>query len=146
MKSPLKRILRLRSLLEDSSRSELEKRMRVFQTLDDLRRGELEAAATERLTAAENLLRPNEASVQTLKAWQQADLVGTLATQRAAKLTPTVQAAEQLAAVGRGEYLERRKERRQVEIILEAKSEAARQQADRREQSRLDDWFAMRSR
>lgn len=143
MKSPLKRILRLRSLLEDSSRNELEKRMRVFRTLDDLKRAELEAAARERQNAAERLLAEEQNGLQI---WRQAHVVGRLAEQRATKLTPTVNAAEERVAASRGEYLERRKERRQVETILEAKSEVARQQADRREQARLDDWFAMRPR
>lgn len=143
MKSPLQRILRLRSLLESSSRSELEKRLRTYHMLDDLRRAEAAAAAGERRHAVESLLL---AENSTLHAWRQADVVGGLAEQRAARLAPTVKAAEDRMTISRGEYLERRKERRQVETILEEKVEAERQQAERREQARLDDWFAMRSR
>lgn len=56
-------------------------------------------------------------------------------------LIPLARAAERRVAEERERFMERRKERRQVERMLESAAERARAERERREQRELDDWF-----
>ena len=47
-------------------------------------------------------------------------------------------------ALGREEFFERRKERQQVESVLDAEKARLREEQERRTQRELDDWFGMK--
>lgn len=140
MRHPLDRLLRLRSLLEDVSRLELEARLqelaqvesalvRSQETSRDMRRqsflGIVQGRSTERLEAK---------AVGEWVAWGQGAL-------DRARRSKTVEVSAAKSA-----YLERRKECRQVESVIEAKAAADAIERSRREQREVDDWFGQQSR
>jgi hypothetical protein len=139
MRHPLDRLLRLRSLLEDVSRLELEARLQELAQVESalvraqeigraMRRqsfvGIVQGHSTERLEAE---------AVSEWVAWGH----GALEKARRGK-TVEVSAAKSA-------YLERRKECRQVEGVIEAKAAADIIERSRREQRELDNWFGQES-
>ncbi|WP_446742349.1 flagellar FliJ family protein [Silvibacterium acidisoli] len=146
MKSPLDRILRLRTLLEDSGRTELERRAQLLRGLEATQRAELDSSAGERKRAFESVAAPGAGHEQAPSTWREAHAAGGYAAQRAARLFPAIAAAEQRTAAAREAYLERRKEKRQVATVLEQKQAELQYERARREQAMLDDWFSMRRR
>jgi flagellar export protein FliJ len=140
LKHPLDRLLRLRSLLADVSRLELEARLQEL--------AQVESALT-RLQQTRRAMRQRSfagiAGAQNAD-WLEAEVVGEwvageLGVFEKARQQKTVEANTAKAA-----YLERRKECRQVETVIDAQSAAAAIERDRREQQELDDWFGQRSR
>lgn len=134
MKHPLHRILRLRSLLEEISRLNLEFR------LQDL--AQLESSALhieqERRTAVRSRY---ELIGQKNSGWQEAILLeGWLEKER--YFLDSARDQKMLAVdEAKAEYLERRKEYRQIENVIEVKAAAQAIASRRREQQELDDWF-----
>lgn len=63
---------------------------------------------------------------------------------RERQLEPLARAAADRVAEGREEYFARRKERRQVESVLESERARLRIERERRAQRDLDDWFGMK--
>lgn len=148
MKTPLTRLLRLRSLLEESSRMELERRAAIASALELARDRERERARACRERAAETVIQSDVGSEEQMAdlarlreaEWRSADVADGCAQ----RIVPLAQAAERRLAAGREEFLARRKERRQVERVLESAVERARVERERSEQRELDDWFGMR--
>lgn len=60
------------------------------------------------------------------------------------QLEPLARATARRVAEGREEFFERRKERQQVEIVLEAERANLRAEQERKDQRSLDDWFGMK--
>ena len=140
MKHPLDRLLRLRSLLEDVSRLELEARLqelaqvesalaRSEQTIREMREAGFSGIAQDK---SEDWLEAQAVSDWT--AWEH----GVFEKARQRK-SSEVNAAKAV-------YLERRKERSQVESVIEASEAEMAMERSRREQRELDDWFGQRSR
>jgi hypothetical protein len=139
----LARLLRVRHLLEESSRMELERRAALAARVEELREGERAKirAGRERALASICGSGPEEDRLRERSMeWRSAED----AARREQQLEPVSQAAARRVAEGREEFLERRKERRQVERVLEAEQERLREEQERRTQRGLDDWFGMK--
>ncbi len=137
MKHPLRRVLKLRALLEERSRRELERRNAEVRRLDSVaeeERAQARAArgdALRRLTAGEAEWRVEVSDAEVLAG-------------RSAGLRALAESRRPGLEAARAEMLERRLERRQVEtLVTEAAAEGARDEG-RREQKRIDDWFQSR--
>jgi hypothetical protein len=151
---PLVRIFRLRALLEEVSRAELE---RLAQQASQVER----ALARERgLTLASRReafsLIPGVKSYQTgsvadtgpadqavKEKWIVAEAAGDMAQYRERQLEPLAHAAARRVEAGREEFFARRKERQQVETVLQNEAALRRINQEHRDQRALDDWFAM---
>jgi flagellar export protein FliJ len=139
MKDTLGRLLRLRSLLEDVSRLELELRLQklaqIEARLDHLGKN-IKADRSRRfigIMQSDSTLRAETEALIELATWQQEMLSG-----EHQKKTAEADAAK-------AEYLERRKELRQVESVVEARSARNAVARSRAEQRALDDWFSLKS-
>lgn len=131
---------------------ELERRTSVASTLERVRERERLSARESRARAVEAIYQANAESAGAVKGnaedqnrlreaeWRSAESF----TGRERQMVPLVRAAERHAAEGCEEFLERRKERRQVERVLESAAERERVERERREQRELDDWFGMK--
>jgi len=139
MRRSLDRVFRLRSLLEDVSRVELEARLQELALVEDAlsRSQEIERDMRGQsfmgITEGRNRQRVESESLSEWMAWER----GVYEKARRRKAT-AVDAAK-------AEYLERRKECGQVKSVMEAKLSAVAIVRSRREQRELDDWFGQRS-
>jgi hypothetical protein len=140
VKHPLDRLLRLRLLLEDVSRMELEvclQELAQVETVVALRnegRKTIRQQSFAGFAGADNAVWIEAEAMSEWTAWEQ----GILETARQKK------AAE--VSVAKASYLERRKEYRQVKSVIEARMAELAMEQTRREQRELDDWFGQRSR
>ena len=147
MSSSLQRVLRIRAMQEELARSELEaeaahlrgiERRAAEATGDALASRERWFAAVERGTAVDEaeaeLARAAEESVWELAVWRRG---------RAEGRRPAQQAEVERA---RAEYFDGRRERMQVESLVEAAKSLERSLEERAEQRRLDDWYQSRPR
>jgi hypothetical protein len=143
MSAPLIRLLRLRSLLEESSRMDLERRAAVAASIDRAQQRERQLIRESREQALSNICEgsptADQAEQRTI-AWSNAES----ATWREQHLQPLVLAAARRVAESRAEFLDRRKERRQVETVVDAEQARLRAEQERRAQRELDDWFGMK--
>ena len=149
VKSPLARIFRLRRLLEEVSRVELEKRAQLAARIERARQAERESALRSQheafltiATATERNI-PGIADQSAREQWMLADALRGIAERRERQLAPLAKAAARQVELGREEYLLRRKEKQQVETVLRDQAALRRVEQERREQRNLDDWFAM---
>ena len=83
---------------------------------------------------------PAEQARQRSTEWTSAEA----AAWRERQLASLAEAASRRVEEGREELSERRKERRQVESVLDAETARLRADTERRVQRELDDWFAMK--
>jgi flagellar export protein FliJ len=138
MKHSLYRLLRVRSLLEDVSRLELEAKLQELAQIESALTHSRETTREMRqrhfagIATAQN---SDRLEAQVLSEWV-ARQQGAFERARHQK-TADVNAAKEA-------YLERRKESRQVEGVIEAGEAAAAIELNRREQRELDDWFGQR--
>jgi hypothetical protein len=156
----LKRLLRIRSLLEEASRAELERRVIESARVDRALRREAEGARQLRYEGLAPLLncestdcgstdsggilaeqgrRETEAEGQSRFLAEQERATGA---QRRRQLERMAAQEMQRVAASREEFLARRKERRQVEMLLQSEARDRAVDEARREQRHLDDWFA----
>jgi hypothetical protein len=143
MAAPLARLLKLRSLLEESSRMELERRAALAARIDLAQQRERESIWESRERALEKICENGSAIEQARQRtteWMNAEN----AAWREQQLQPLVQATARRVAEGREEFFERRKERLQVESVLDAERARLREEQERRTQRELDDWFGMK--
>jgi len=140
MPGTLARLLRLRSLLENSSRMELERRAAVAARIDLAQQRERETIRTSRIQAMETICEGPavEHTQQRTVEWTSAES----AAWREEQLQPLARTAARRLAAAREEFLDRRKERRQVESVLDAERARLQFEQERRQQRSLDDWFA----
>jgi hypothetical protein len=142
MANPLLRLLRLRSLLEDASRMEVERRAALAARIDSAQKRERECLRSSREQALRNICEdisaPEQARHRTAE-WMSAES----AAWREQQLQPLAQAAQRRVAEARENFFEHRKERQQVESVLETQRARLRVEQERRIQRELDDWFGM---
>lgn len=140
--NPLLRLLRLRSLLEDSTRMKIERRVALAALIDGACRRERQSLRNSReqalRTICEDVPGPEQAQHRTA-AWMNAEA----AAWRGQQLQPLAHTAQRRVAETREEFLTRRKERQQVESIVEAQRARLKIEQERRIQRELDDWFGM---
>jgi hypothetical protein len=133
-----RRLLRIRELEQEQSRVALE------SSVSELRRLErADAAACQRNQGGRRLV---NASVRSgVLDDRIAGLEETRAGERFARaLAPRIEAAAQDVETLREDFLTRRMERRQVETLIEEAEVVDAQQAERRAQQAIDDWFRNR--
>lgn len=136
----LRRLTRIRELEEEQSRLALEAAARIREQAA----AELLAAHQEQLDGRSDLVRGVEHNDPRDR---QTGLIRMqVATRHAEHLRPQLQQLDKQLARQRDEYLARRTARRQVETLLGEAELRARQEADRRAQQMLDDWFGRKRR
>jgi len=141
MAGTLDRVLRVRALLEDVSRMELEKRsralMRIEQAIAQERRMRKEsyAAIFHNLTVTGDDL-GHERVI--------AEVSAEIAFLREERFKVLAQSESRHAEYAREEFLARRKERRQVNAVLDAEASGREVEKVRRTQRVLDEWFSLR--
>jgi len=130
VKSSLERLHRLRGLLEGTSRIELEMRLKETALLES------EALA----------LRQEQHRALTTAGDLEAAVVAQLARWREQVIEAALLKKLQEMECAKAEYLERRKERRQVESVLSERRMFESVERNRREQRTMDDWFGQKMR
>lgn len=142
MSASLTRLLRLRSLIEESVRMELERRAAFAARVDGAQQRERQSIRNSRELALKAIWEeaPARQALQRSTEWASAEA----AAWREQQLAPLAEAASRRVAEGRGEFFDRRKERQQVESVLDAEKARLRTESERRTQRDLDDWFAMK--
>jgi hypothetical protein len=141
MAGSLDRLLRIRTLLEESSRMELERRASFAARIDQAQQRErdtMRASGEQAMkTICEDTPTIEQAQQRTVE-WSTAEA----AAWREHQLQPLARATAHRVAEGREDFLERRKERLQIESILDAARTRLSNEQDRRAQRDLDDWFS----
>lgn len=140
MPAALARLLRLRSLLENSSRTELERRAALAARIDRAQELERQTIRASRAQALKTICEGGpaiEQSQQRTTEWSSAEA----AVWREQQLQPLAAATARRVAEARAEFLERRKERQQAESVLDAERRRLQADQQRRAQRDLDDWF-----
>jgi hypothetical protein len=147
----LERVLRVRALLEETSRMELEKRVKVLERLENAMASERRSLQESREALFRVLTDVPSADASLMdEALQRgeerifAEAAGEVARWREQRLMPLVVGEGRKMAGAREEFLERRKERRQVETVLDAVTAREGVERLRREQRDLDAWFSQR--
>ena len=143
MAAPLARLLKLRFLVEESSRMELQRRVALAARIESVQQRERESVRESRERALDKICADDSAieqAQQRTTEWSNAES----AAWREQRLEPLAQATARRVAEGREEFFERRKERRQVESVLDAQRARKRTEQERRTQRDLDDWFGMK--
>lgn len=153
MKTPLTRLLRLRALLEESSRMELERSTAAASAISQARERERGNARVSRARAAEAIFQSSGQSNVASAAARLDDLArlreaewrcAAMSAGDEQRIVPLARAADRRVAKEREGFMERRKDRRQVERVLESAVERAHLERERHEQRELDDWFGMK--
>ena len=142
MKRPLRRLLRVRALVEEVARLQLEKRTAEMRALTLAAEHQQEIVRSARSLAIEDLTGGQTSGTES---WCLRIADAALAHSREARLEALADAAKPGIVQAGEELLERRVERRQVEILHEAEMQAEEQRQIRQDQSRTDDWFQSRS-
>lgn len=143
MRAQLERLLKLRALVEESSKLELERRAALAARIDRAQERERSSMRESRAEVVKTVVNPCEAAEQSRQRTLEWSNVESAAW-RERQLHPLAQATARKVEEARAEFFERRKERRQLESVLEAQRVRERVERDRRIQRDLDDWFGMK--
>lgn len=138
----LGRLLKIRRLLEDSSRAELERRVVFAARIERARERDKAAILRSREQALAAIIEEDnsvqeQADRRTLE-WSDAEN----AAARRQQLRTMADAAENRVIEAQVAFLSRRTERRQLESVLDAELERQKREQERRAQRLLDDWFS----
>ena len=136
MRKNLRQVLRIRALLEDRARAELESRTQAVRQLENAADRERSGAMASRSDAV-GLLTAGEDSAL----WQLDLADAEILEWKSERLRAQAEAEKPAAAAAREAMLERRRERRQAETLVEAAERLEEQERVRREQRQVDDWF-----
>lgn len=140
MERSLTRVLRLRALLEDVSRIELEAQLQELTRIEGALAESEKAGTAMRqriflgIAQGQNGDRAEIGLLSEWIAWERR-----LYEKKRRSKAVTVDASK-------AEYLERRKEHGQIRSVIEARMSAAAIESRRREQRELDDWFSRQGR
>lgn len=142
MSVTLGRLLKIRRLLEDSSRAELERRVGFAARVERARERDKAAILRSREQALAVIIDEDnsvqeQADRRTLE-WSNAEN----AAARRQQLRTMADAAENRVIEAQVAFLARRTERRQLESVLDAELERKKREQERRGQRLLDDWFS----
>ena len=140
MKHPLARLLRLRSLLEEVSRVELET---CLQELAQIERALVHSQDTGRVMRRRSFSGIDHAATAERL---ESEALGAWVIREQEILRQACQSKTSEVEVAKKVYLERRKESRQVSSVIEARAAADVIESGRREQRELDDWFGQQTR
>lgn len=140
MSRALKRLMRVRQLMEDMSRAELMQYRAAQNAMQMEVAAEREFSANARLQAWQVLQSKPEREL----AWHLHIADSERSQQRAERWQQLAQDANSVIEKAQEAYLQERKQRMQVEILLEEQSAARALGENRREQQQVDEWFGMR--
>jgi hypothetical protein len=135
-KRSLEGVLRIRVLLEDLARAELETRTQAVRRLESAADRESAGALDSRNHAVRRLMDDRDRD-----AWLVDLADAEILDWKSRGLRAQAETQKPAAAVARDALLDRRRERRQVESLLAASERAEEQERLRREQRQADDWF-----
>jgi hypothetical protein len=138
MKRKLDRILRIRELVEDLSRLDLEGKAAELRNLK-MRAESQRRLALETRAAAVRILTDTDSTKS--QPWQMRIADAKIFDWKDAKLQALARAEQSVIDKAREELLERRRERLQVEILHTNAVHEDEKSRIRREQNRTDDWF-----
>jgi hypothetical protein len=154
---PLARVLRLRALLEEVSRIELEKAAWESLRIERARERENEMAQAAKREAfslmaeADRQAKNEEGGDKANREFTRpvtneglilAEAAVDMAMWCERRLEPMAHAAMRRVEAGREEFFLKRKERQQVEAVLQDQAARCKVEQERRQQRILDDWFA----
>lgn len=139
MKRSLTRLLRVRELMEDLAQFDFERRSAEMAALEQAAGQQRRLAESTRAEAAENLI--EEQPEAWLSKRTDAEILGW----KRGRLEALAQAAQPVVNQKRQQLLERRTERRQVEMLQAEAARAEEKDRHRQEQNRTDDWFQSRA-
>jgi hypothetical protein len=151
MTTAFERILRIRSLLEDASRADLERQAHQVTRVEEALRHEAEAVSqlciegfVEALNVSETHATPIESGWISKEEGRRslAEIERQIGIQKILQLKTLAQRENQKMFDFRQEFLKRRKERRQIEILVDAQIRMRSGREQSREQRALDEWFA----
>lgn len=142
MKRPLLRLLRMRELVEDLARREMEGKGAAMRLLEEAAEQQRQMARSTRALAIEDLAGEG---MQGGEAWQLKIADAELAQWTEMRLKAFAEAARPGVERAREELLERRMERRQAEILHTAAVQREEKSRVRDDQNRTDDRFQSRS-
>ncbi len=138
MSKTLSRVLRLRILVEETSRLELEAESQQLRRLELKVEDAVQQAHVSREGAFDGLHRGDAES------WLLEEGCCELAEWQGGRLRGLEQEQASRVAALREAFLQRRKETRQVETLLDAYNALLQIEQGRREQAALDEWFNLR--
>lgn len=133
----LKRVLRLRSIFEEISRTELAAEAQRARQLESAVDQKHLAIARHRRESFEGLGQADTDS------WVLAEQAREVAEWQVQQIAPLAEQQSLRVAAARDVFMERRNERRQVETVIENRQAEIERMQGRREQQELDEWFAM---
>lgn len=139
MKHRLQRVLRVRAVLEELSRLELEERTAAVQRLERAAEQQQQRADAARAQSLGLLF-----SEQT-DGWQTQIVDAEILAWKRGRLAALALAGQTAREEARQALLARRLDRRQIAALLDAAEEAGARERGRREQHQLDDWFHSRA-
>lgn len=138
MKHKLDRVLRIRGLLEDVAHFELEKKTAEVRALEGGAARQRQLAMVLRGEAFAEL--GSKAAGATLP-WLMAIADADIHAWRRDKLAAQAEARKPGMEAARAEFLARRRDRRQVEMLVAGALRAEEKERVRREQKQVDEWF-----
>lgn len=144
MPASLARLLKVRRVLEESSRMELERRVALGARIQHSEEREKAVLLQSRENALAAVIE-GSGSVQDSKdrrVIEWANVESAMA--RRQQLRAMADATETLVIEARATFLQRRRERRQLESVLDAEQAIRRTEKDRRDQRDMDDWFSLK--
>lgn len=138
-KRGLEAVLRIREMLEDLARAELETRTQAVRRLEGASDQQRAAALGIRKHGVNRLLTDRDRD-----AWLVDIADAEILEWRSGRLRAEAEAQKPAASLARNALLDRRRERQQVESLLTESERTEEQQRLRREQQLADDWFQQR--
>ncbi len=139
MNRSLRRLLRIRELVEDRARLDLERKSAAMQALGQFATGQRQLARRIRADAVENLT-----GQETTAEWRMKIDDAEVIQQKGARLGTLAAAAKPAVDQARDELVEKRRELRQAEILHAAARREEERHQVRQDQNRTDDWFQSR--
>jgi flagellar export protein FliJ len=137
MSRSFRRLSRVRELLEDEARLELETKTAEMRELEDSAERQRQWVLETRAEAVKELTGGPLSS----GAWRVNIADGSLADRRRERFRALAEMARPVVEEARQKVVERRRERRQVEILCAASLREEAKCERRQEQNRTDDWF-----
>jgi flagellar export protein FliJ len=142
MKRPLARLLGIRELIEDRARLDLERKSAEMRALGESAERQRQMAQGVRADAVQDLTAPGSMA----RDWHMTIADAEVIAGRRARLEALGEAAKPVVDRAREELVDRRRERRQAEMLQAAAARDEEKRQLRRDQNRTDDWFQSRPR
>jgi hypothetical protein len=142
MNRSLGRLLRIRELVEDRARQDLERKNAEMQALEESAVRQQQLARQVRRDALQDLSGVESRAEE----WRLKIDDAEVTESRVARLGALAHASKPIVDQAREEWMVRRREKRQVEMLHAAAVQKEEKRQIRKDQNRTDDWFQSRSR